>query len=195
MGLELNPRAHRRSCENNSNQRDHSSSPGSREGWRRESQRVDTTPQREKKQLSLYFPTVCNYGKMWIICTAVTFIQAIYGTPLFSFHFRMGKDMRETESGWESADGVGWRGNSTTGDLAESFTKLYPHGAHSNPTSHNYTKCKLSQTHIHINSLYGDAVKVHLIWTKLFRNLYLWKMHPMNHIVLNVLFLWFNSSK
>lgn len=189
MGLELNPRAHRRSCENNSNQRDHSSSPGSREGVEeREPEGGHHTTEREKT-------TFCNYGKMWIICTAVTFIQAIYGTPLFSFHFRMGKDMRERESGWESSDGVGWRGNSTTGDLAESFTKLYPHGAHSNPTSHNYTKCKLSQMHIHINYLYGDAVKVHLIWTKLFRNLYLWKMHPMNHIVLNVLFLWFNSSK
>lgn len=134
-------------------------------GWRREREsggRHHTT-EREKTTIYLHFPTVCNYGKMWIICTAVTFIWPIYGTPLFSFHFGMWIDMRERKIGWESAKGVGWRGNSTTGDLAESFTKLDPHGAHSNPTSHNYTKCKLPQTHIHINALYGDAVKVHLI--------------------------------
>ncbi len=55
VGLVLNPRAHRQSCENNSSQRDHSSSPGSREGVEeRERQRVDTTPQREKKQLFIF---------------------------------------------------------------------------------------------------------------------------------------------
>lgn len=55
VGLELSPRAHRRSCENISTQRDHSSSAGPSEGVGRQSQRVDAIPQREEKQLFLFF--------------------------------------------------------------------------------------------------------------------------------------------
>ncbi len=63
VGLDLNPRAHRQSCENNRNQRDHSSSPGSREGVEeRERQRVDTTPQREKNN---YLSSFSNCLQLW----------------------------------------------------------------------------------------------------------------------------------